>query len=831
MTNTSFAQGFLGRRLRALTLGTAALNGATSAIAQVVLIRELMVVLFGNEITVALALTAWLVGIAFGAALGRRQLSRRGDPFGVFSVHRCLALAGILLPIEVLLIRTGRWFLGVPATQYLTLFHCVVLVVVSCSPIAMLFGLVFPSLCHVLADARPRRSEKGAAASVVYVLEAIGSITAGAVLTFLLLPRWNALRLILFGAATGWAGAACAALVTSKSTDQRGRGQRRRIAMASAAALLAGGAALFNPSAVAQAASRLEVLRWRAFGLLGSSGTAAGFRLVATMDSPYQNLAVLECSGQYTVYGDGQVLFSFPDPISREHEIHYVMAQSPDAANVLMIGGNLVDDVRELLKYPLQRLVVVQTDAALYRLLMAVAPEAVSRVAADPRVEMVTDDGPRYVRRCPHLFDVILIHAPEPCSASANRYYTVEFFRHVQQRLHPEGFVTTTVAASERLETETVEVMASVYRALRRVFPRVLMTAESRRRFFAGGERSRITFDAAVLEERARRAKIPALAFRPEYFRRADELFFEKTEAALHRLRESQAAANTLLNPTTYSWQMMLWSRYSGSGVGRVWKYVRPLAVAWPWGIGLLAMFGLVAWTAGHQAARRVPREARARISVGLTAIWLGLTGFFAMAGQMLLVILFQGAYGHVYSRIGMISASFMLGLALGGRLGGWATWSPSTAIRVALAADVVLISIALGVPRFGDWTVSPAAGKGSFLMGEVFTYGLMVLLGGAVGTQFPCAMRFFHDGGVKAGPAAALGSLADHLGAAAGGFLAGVLLVPVLGLGGAAAFLGALKACGVLFWLAGQAWGAAFGNTTAAQAPGAERSTRAICG
>lgn len=112
-------------------------------------------------------------------------------------------------------------------------------------------------------------------------------------------------------------------------------------------------------------------LRWESFGVLprGVQHFNGNARLIDSRDSRYQNLALIKSEGQQTLYGNGQVMFVFPDKISAERKIHFIMAQKPSARKILFIGGNPVSDIPELLKYPLKKLVHVELDPLINRML------------------------------------------------------------------------------------------------------------------------------------------------------------------------------------------------------------------------------------------------------------------------------------------------------------------------------------------------------------------------------------------------------------------------------------------------------------------------------
>jgi len=73
------------------------------------------------------------------------------------------------------------------------------------------------------------------------------------------------------------------------------------------------------------------------------------------------------------------------------------------------------------------------------------------------------------------------------------------------------------------------------------------------------------------------------------------------------------------------------------------------------------------------------------------------------------------------------------------------------------------------------------------------------------VGAEFPLANRLFCDAGGSAPTAAALTDAADHLGAAVGCVLTGVLLVPVMGIAPTCFILMGLKLMSLLMLASGR--------------------------
>jgi predicted membrane-bound spermidine synthase len=94
------------------------------------------------------------------------------------------------------------------------------------------------------------------------------------------------------------------------------------------------------------------------------------------------------------------------------------------------------------------------------------------------------------------------------------------------------------------------------------------------------------------------------------------------------------------------------------------------------------------------------------------------------------------------------------------------------------------------------------------YVLGKLFFLSVVVIAGAITGAEFPIANAVFMRAGGRIGTSAALTECTDHLGAALGAFLTGVLLLPILGTMRTCVLLSlinALSATLIAIWLAVQ--------------------------
>lgn len=771
---------------RPRTLAALVCLGAFATVAQVMLMREMLVAFFGNELCIGTILGMWLAGIAAGACMARGLVPRVSLRAEAWTLTVVLILAAAVLPLQALGVRAVRLLLHVPAGEYAPFLSMIGSAFLLCLPAAAAIGLAFPLACDRLerlrAAAEPE-PDSASAVSPAYALESLGSMLAGVLLTYLLLSSLTPFRILALGSACALAGAVFVA---------------PRKAVPAALWVVALGLAIW-PAALRPLETRATRLRWKAFGLLNEKA-GVPIRLVASRDTVYQNLAVLESAGQNSLYGNGNYLFSFPDPYTSEFQVHFVMAQNPGARRVLVLGGNPAADIPELLRYPLTKLVFVDLDPGISQIIEAAAPGSLRAAQTDPRVQIVHRDGPRFVKECNDTFDAVIVNAPEPSTVGANRYYTLEFYVELRRLLAVEGFLYTAVTASERLQSEALPLAASVYQTLRAAFPVVLVTAEERNQFFAGRPEAELSLNPVMLNVRSESAMLQTEHYKAAYLLGLGSLQPERTQETEARLSGVRVPLNMSARPVTCYYNLVLWSHFSGSkieGLLNRLHRVRPVtAIRWivSGGFALLIVGLLI-------RARALARpESAGRGNRLLLGLLLASSGFCGMALEVVLIFVFQSLYGYVYTRIGLIVAVFMAGLVVGGPSGrsmSRGTWYDPW---IALAAlELTLLLLAFAVPLISDRMALPSLQGWMATAAELVIYVTVALTGWAVGAEYTVVNRLYAHAGSTTGAAAAGTDAWDHAGAALGALFMGVLFVPVFGIAAACILLVSIKVAGML--------------------------------
>ena len=585
-----------------------ALIGFTAAIAQIVLMRELMVVFCGNEISLGLMLGSWLFWTAVGSGIaGRFAREPRRLMAGLE------ALVALALPATILAVRASRAALATVPGESLGPGPMLLGSLATLSLFCVLSGALFAAGSRLYGD------DVATSTGSVYLLEALGS-AAGGMLAGLVLVRYVAPLEIALG--LGLLNLLAAASLVIRS----------RLARGAAMGALAGIAVLL---ALPFGIPRLEAVSLERFW--------RGFHLVADRNSVYGNLAVVRTDGVSSLYENGLDLFNVPDPAAAEEAVHYALLEHFWPRSLLLIGGGVNGSLAEALKHAsLERIDYVELDPAILDLFP---------IRNDPRVHVHVTDGRLFLKTTASTFDVIIVNLPDPQTAQLNRFYTLEFFREAARKLTGSGVLALRLTAAEDyISPELAAFLRSIYKTLRAVFPEVTAIPGENVLFFGARRKGVLAAGSEELLARLRARRLKTSYVREYYipFRMMPDRM-----ADLDRQIEPrpETPVNRDFAPVAYYFDVALWSSRFNHGYRDLFGAMAGVDFRW-----LAAAAGTLLLVLA--AKKRRPRTAAACCTAAM--------GFTLIGLEMLLLLAFQAIYGYVYQQLAVIIAAFMAGMALG---------------------------------------------------------------------------------------------------------------------------------------------------------------------
>jgi len=703
------------------------LIGFTAAIAQIVLLRELMVVFYGNETSLGLMLASWFFWTAAGSTLAGHFAAHARQPRRLMTAIQ--VLIALILPCTILAVRAAKGLLQTvpgevlgPGAMLLTSFSVL-------GPLCILSGALFTAGSKVYQTAAT--TSAGEATGSVYLWEAVGSSGGGVVAGLMLIRYLSSLDIAWLLAVLNLM-AACGLAITSRPL--------RRAVIGG----LVGIAAVLAFSGWPQ---RLEAISqahfWR------------GLHLVATRNSVYGSLAVVGTEGSRSVYENGVVLFNVPDPPAAEEAVHYALLEHPSPRSLLLIGGGLNGSIAQALRHPtLQRVDYVELDPAILELAREYFPNHWLALRADPRVHVHVTDGRLFLKTTQSTFDVVIVNLPEPQNAQLNRFYTVEFFREASQRLTPTGLLSFQLRSSEDyISPELGQLLRSIHKSLLAVFPAVTAIPGETVHFFAARQAGVLASGSDELLARLHARNLET-SYVSEYF-----IPFRMTPDRMADLdTQIRPLTSTPLNrdfaPVAYYFDVALWSSQFNQGYRRLFRAMAEVNFGTVLATVAIALALLVVGGRFLRSDRsrdrqgavvrngRVPSPSTSQFATGFCT---ASTGFTMIGLEMLLLLAFQAVYGYVYQQLAVLIAAFMAGMALGS----WLELRRATHGGMRVLAMTQLLAAAAPLVLLGLFVaIGQASSSLLTLVASQLAFPALALVSGMLGGyEFALASRIFFGG------------------------------------------------------------------------------------
>jgi len=718
--------------------------GFTSIVGQIVLLREIVVLFNGNELSLGSALAAWLAWTAAGSSLAGVLVRNRANVRTAIVAAECFS--GLSLAPTIWALRCARAALQTVPGELLGPAPVALVSFAALSVFCAISGCLFALAAQFNWSALSRSPHL--ATSYAYLFETVGSALGGIAASFLFLRYLEPFQIAVIVALLNLCMAACLCLPW----------RWRAIAITSVVAL----AIFANLRIVPLAEISTQQHLWR------------GFHVVASRDSIYGKLTVLGAGGLGSIYDNGSILANVPDPAAAEESVHYALLEHPNPRRVLLIGGGMNGSIAQALQHPtLEHLDYVELDPALIDLYRRLFPLEAAQAFSDPRAQVHTIDGRRYLSQSSNPYDAIVIDLPDPENAQLNRFYTAEFFTLARSRLAPGGVLALEITSSEdSVGPELASYLRCIHHTLQSVFPSVAVVPGNILHLFAATQPGVLTEDSQLLIARLRGRGLHTSYVRDDFIQyRMMPDRMEQIHDLLHPLPATPI--NRDFHPAAYFLAAALWSaQFRFDSPHLMESAVRIRFSALLAGIAACSFALLLAGVA-------LPRR-RARGAAAWSAI---ATGYALMTVQILLLLAFQSIFGYVYHALAMLIGMLMTGIALGSWLGIGRARScrDGTLTRISALNQFLLAAAAPLLLVLADLFARTPHAAGASLIATAAFPALALLCGIPGGFQFPLASAIFQRAKTTQPGSGALYAL-DLVGGCAGALLLSAFLIPLFG-------------------------------------------------
>lgn len=186
--------------------------------------------------------------------------------------------------------------------------------------------------------------------------------------------------------------------------------------------------------------------------------------------SPYQKITVYDTPffGRLLAIDDLVMLTQRDEFVYHEMLTHVPLCSLVDPKTVLIIGGGDCGCLREVLRHPgIERAVLCEIDERVTRVCEAWF-DWVTPALADPRAEVLFEDGAAFMRNQTGVFDLIIIDSTDPVGP-AIPLFMADFYRQAARALKPTGVLT----AQTESPAWTPQLVGSIFHQQRQAFAHV----------------------------------------------------------------------------------------------------------------------------------------------------------------------------------------------------------------------------------------------------------------------------------------------------------------------------------------------------------------------
>jgi len=730
--------------------------GLFSIAAQTLLFREFVTTFEGNDISVGIFFGSWFLWVGLGALLVRKAETLAEKLLGRIEFLFLVYLPAFVL--QTILIIQARQLAGIESYALWSIRDILLVSIIVNAPISLVTGMLFPIVCRWVGSG-PIQQGGRFPVSHVYMIEAAGSFAGGIGVTIMLGFSISPARIFFLLAFILSLSVFLVRLAGLFIPDPRRAAKLSGQLLACALSFLVPLVVClcfvlgFDESLM----SRMRVIKWTKLlpknALEGSFQTAQAEYLYGS----YQ--------GQWIAVREGSVAEALPDESAAGRIAAIALCQKPDARKVLVIGSGL-GLCSGLLQLPqIEKVTWTHCDSEYVQKVNEFIPPELK--ITDKRFEPLAADVRSLLGNKHESFDIVILNLPDATSSVLNRYYTLEFYHQIKESLVPNGVLAVRTAGGENIMgTELVNLGASTKQTLEKVFSQLVL-APGEDTWFIASDSESITGEPGILRDRFASINDAESLFAPEGL--LSVYLPDRAEAAIKNYSNADLPEQFLVNrdsrPLTHLYSLLLAAKQSGAPAARLIKHLvlaGPLAFLIPILVIVVLRIIYILKSTGQDKAASFD-----------SSFLIFSAGAVGIGTVIVLMYLYQTRFGSLYFYIGIVSSLFMAGLTAG-----------AASVRRFLAEEKNhrgerLLLLVIFVHSLLLCTIA-------FWPGEQWTHVTFaiafVLCGLCTGCYFPIAAGQLAGSGFETGRAGGMLETADHIGAAAGGAVTSLALVPVLG-------------------------------------------------
>ncbi|MFZ5979201.1 MAG: fused MFS/spermidine synthase, partial [Candidatus Zixiibacteriota bacterium] len=534
----------------------ALLLGFFSTGGQVLLLRELVSSLNGDELFIGTALFGWLVAVAVGAWWGGRTKIK-------ISAYPLFLIGTLVFWTALLAVRLCPRLVSDIPGEIIPFSVSVLISIILMTPVGVISGMLFSFIT------RESRDDAGRAVVSVYLFEGIGAFLGGVLIAF---TAGNIFSSTTTALALGF-------IIIANSIYFLFNLKDKKNSLVTVAVTIFLIITIKNATPVIE--KYLDEIKY------------PSYTVEKAFNTPYGHHALITENEIYTLITDNRVEAVYPDHQTVENLLLPPLIYNPEAADILLIGQAEFGPAQLAEKLMNIQLTALDPRHMLSEMISQYLPESnrLRRLYRDP-IAYISDSS------TDDRYDIIVLNVGEPDNHKNNIYFTSDFFKRVKRLLRPNGllFIPTGYDTERYISDETARILAILYNSLKASFNQALLWPGN---MTLGLASDRLDLNLPLDTIETRLEKLP---FEGDYINttylsdRLEPMKLERLNEVLNMTSES----NRLVQPLLPHYQALYDARKSGSDELIVagllnhpaWLYALPVAILLFFGFSLTGGYG-----------------------------------------------------------------------------------------------------------------------------------------------------------------------------------------------------------------------------------------------
>lgn len=416
--------------------------GAISCIAQLILLREFLSVLNGNELSSGIIFANWMLATALGSRLGMLIKSTPRDYIIIITQLLISILPAVSL-FALRMLRYSIFYVGIDLSIFeIALFSFLLLL-----PYCLSSGFSFTLYSKALSRQENQINS-------VYFRDNIGMVIGGVIFSFILVFFFNPTDIVLI---LVWIGFISTIILLGKN---------HKLQILFVVIALLGIQIAFN---------QIDI------ELLTKSYLYKNQNIIYNKETPYGNIILTKTQEQINYYCNGVILANSQSIAEDEELAHFAMVQKDSVRNVMLISGILTGVAKEVKKYNPQSIHIIEINPELIKL----ANEWTDNLK-DGTIKAVNIDPTIYINKTTNKYDVVINCLSTADNLLTNRFFTSEFISDLKKILTDDAVIIMSSSETENyINEQSAKSLSILYNTLKKHFKNVLIIPSLRNYFIA----------------------------------------------------------------------------------------------------------------------------------------------------------------------------------------------------------------------------------------------------------------------------------------------------------------------------------------------------------